>query len=47
EIASEHKKACPDSEGAQTWWNECHNWSAGMEGCRLFRRDKQVRWKYM
>ena len=28
---------------SETWWNESHDWSAGMEGCRLFRRDRQGR----
>ena len=27
----------------ETWWHESHNWSAGMEGYRLFRRDRQGR----
>ena len=27
----------------KTWWNESHDWSAGMEGYRLFRRDRQGR----
>ncbi|KAK4827172.1 hypothetical protein QYF61_015134 [Mycteria americana] len=26
---------------SETWWNESHDWSAGMEGYRLFRRDRQ------
>ena len=28
---------------SETWWNECHDGSAGMEGYRLFRRDRQDR----
>ena len=28
---------------SETWWNDCHNWSAGMEGYRLLRRDGQGR----
>ena len=28
---------------SETWWKESHNWSAGMEGYRLFRRDRQGR----
>ena len=28
---------------SETWWNESHDWSAGMEGYRLFRRDRQGR----
>ncbi|KAK4806168.1 hypothetical protein QYF61_001091 [Mycteria americana] len=28
---------------SETRWNESHNWSAGMEGYRLFRRDSQGR----
>ncbi|XP_040977464.1 uncharacterized protein LOC121232961 [Aquila chrysaetos chrysaetos] len=26
---------------SETWWNESHDWSAGMEGYRLFRRDRR------
>ncbi|PKU43996.1 rna-directed dna polymerase from mobile element jockey-like [Limosa lapponica baueri] len=26
---------------SETWWNESHNWSVGMERYRLFRRDGQ------
>ncbi|KAK4818298.1 hypothetical protein QYF61_010760 [Mycteria americana] len=43
EIPSEHKKVCADSESAQTWWNESHDWSTGVEGYRLFGRDRQGR----
>ena len=25
---------------SETRWNESHGWSAGMEGCRLFRMDR-------
>ena len=28
---------------SETWWNESHDWSAGMEGYGLFRRDRQGR----
>ncbi|KAK4809582.1 hypothetical protein QYF61_025025 [Mycteria americana] len=28
-----------------TWWNESHEWSAGMEGYRVLRRDRQGRVK--
>ncbi|KAK4806215.1 hypothetical protein QYF61_001138 [Mycteria americana] len=28
---------------SEIWWNESHDWSAGMEGYRLFRRDRQGR----
>jgi len=28
---------------SETWWNESHNWSAGMEGYRLFKRGSQGR----
>lgn len=28
---------------SKTWWNKCHTWQAGMEGCRLSRRDGQGR----
>ena len=28
---------------SETWWHESHDWSAGMEGSRLFRRDRQGR----
>ena len=24
----------------ETWWNDCHNWSAVMEGYQLFKRDR-------
>ena len=26
---------------SETWWNVSHDWSAGMEGYRLVRRDRQ------
>ncbi|KAK4830989.1 hypothetical protein QYF61_014560 [Mycteria americana] len=28
---------------SEIWWNESHDWSAGMEGYRPFRRDRQGR----
>ncbi|KAK4818852.1 hypothetical protein QYF61_020071 [Mycteria americana] len=28
---------------SEAWWNESHDWSTGMEGYRLFRRDGQGR----
>ncbi|KAK4832671.1 LOW QUALITY PROTEIN: hypothetical protein QYF61_024967 [Mycteria americana] len=27
----------------ETWWDDSHNWSAAMEGYKLFRRDRQGR----
>lgn len=24
----------------KTWWNEPHDWNAGIDGYRLFRRDR-------
>ncbi|KAK4816772.1 hypothetical protein QYF61_022770 [Mycteria americana] len=27
----------------ETWWDDLHNWSAAMDGYKLFRRDKQGR----
>jgi len=27
----------------ETWWNGSYNWSAGMEGHRLFREERQGR----
>ena len=27
----------------ETWWDDSHNWSAAMDGYKLFRRDKQGR----
>jgi len=27
----------------ETWWNDSHDWSAGIQGYRLFRRDRQSR----
>lgn len=27
----------------ETWWNEWDNWSAAVDGCKLFRRDSQGR----
>ncbi|PKU49639.1 nipped-b-like protein [Limosa lapponica baueri] len=27
----------------ETWWNESNDWSAAMEGYKLFRRDRQGR----
>ncbi|KAK4810110.1 hypothetical protein QYF61_009505 [Mycteria americana] len=26
-----------------TWWDDSHDWSAAMDGCKLFRRDRQGR----
>ena len=28
---------------AETWWDVCHDWSAAMDGYKLFRRDRQGR----
>ncbi|KAK4830584.1 hypothetical protein QYF61_011819 [Mycteria americana] len=35
----------------ETWWDDSHNWSAAMDGYKLFRRDRRGRrgdvcWKY-
>jgi len=27
----------------ETWWDESHNWSAAIDGYRLFRRDRRGR----
>ena len=27
----------------ETWWDDSHNWSAAMDGYKLFRRDRQGR----
>ena len=27
----------------ETWWDESHDWSAAIDGYRLFRRDRQGR----
>ncbi|PKU42932.1 rna-directed dna polymerase from mobile element hypothetical protein [Limosa lapponica baueri] len=27
----------------ETWWDESYNWSVGIEGCKLFRRDRRGR----
>ena len=27
----------------ETWWDDLHNWSAAMDGYKLFRRDRQGR----
>ncbi|KAJ7409660.1 mitochondrial fission process protein 1 [Pitangus sulphuratus] len=27
----------------ETWWDEWHDWSAAMDGYKLFRRDRQGR----
>jgi len=27
----------------ETWWNDYHSWSAGMDGYQLFKRDRQGR----
>ena len=29
---------------SKTWWNESHDWSAGMKSCGIFKRDRQSRW---
>lgn len=29
---------------SKTWRNEAHDWSAGIRGYRLLRKDRQVRW---
>ncbi|PKU33785.1 rna-directed dna polymerase from mobile element hypothetical protein [Limosa lapponica baueri] len=26
----------------KTWWDDSHDWSAAMDGCKLFRRDSRV-----
>ena len=28
---------------SETWWDDSHNWSAAMDGYKLFRRDRQGR----
>lgn len=28
---------------SETWWNEFHSWSTGVEGYRLFKKDRQGR----
>jgi len=25
----------------ETWWDDCHDWSAAMNGYKLFRRNRQ------
>ena len=27
----------------ETWWDDCHDWNAAMNGYKLFRRDRQGR----
>ena len=27
----------------EMWWDELHSWNIGMEGCKLYRRDRQGR----
>ena len=27
----------------ETWWDDSHNWSAAMDGYKLFRRDRRGR----
>ena len=27
----------------ETWWDHSHDWSAVMDGCKLFRRDRRGR----
>ncbi|GAB0178246.1 maestro heat-like repeat-containing protein family member 7 [Grus japonensis] len=27
----------------ETWWDDCHDWSAAVDGYKLFRRDRQGR----
>ena len=27
----------------ETWWDHCHDWSAAMDGYKLFRKDRQGR----
>ena len=27
----------------ETWWDHCHEWSAAMDGYKLFRKDRQGR----
>lgn len=29
---------------SETWWDEFHDWTDGMECSRLFRRNKQGKW---
>ena len=27
----------------ETWWDHCHDWSAAVDGYKLFRKDRQGR----
>ena len=27
----------------ETWWDRSHDWSAALDGCKYFRRDRQGR----
>ncbi|GAB0206950.1 hypothetical protein GRJ2_003160600 [Grus japonensis] len=45
----EELEACVRLQGydligiTETWWDSSYDWSVGMEGCRLFRKDRQGR----
>jgi len=34
---------CDSLAITETWWDCSHNWSAAMDGYKLFRRDRQKR----
>lgn len=27
----------------EMWWDDSHDWRAAMDGCKLFRRDREAR----
>lgn len=46
----EELEMCTNLQGSdvtgitEMWWEGCDDWSAGMDGCRLFRKDRQGSW---
>ncbi|KAJ7425574.1 hypothetical protein BTVI_02487 [Pitangus sulphuratus] len=37
------QESCAVITISETWWDDLHDWSAAMDGCKLFRRDRQGR----
>lgn len=35
------QESCDIAAIMETWWDDFHNWTAAMDGCKLFRRDGQ------
>lgn len=40
-LATVHLESCDLFAATDTWWDESHDWSTAIDGCKLFRRDKK------